>query len=75
MSFRALVAFVVGKSLFADAPYFDSEIPGQGKGKLVLGAGLGVAVGSSPLPGRRGMGSALSSGTHQTRMLLSVSRA
>ena len=48
MSYRALVAFLVGAVLFAVVPYFDSEIPGQGEsGELFPVAGLGVVVGAT----------------------------
>lgn len=47
MRTRGLIAFFVGAALFAVVPYFDSEIPGEGKhGELLISVVLGLVVGA-----------------------------
>jgi hypothetical protein len=48
MRTRSLIAFLVGATLTAIVPYFDSEIPGEGEsGEFFLTVVLGLVVGVS----------------------------
>ncbi len=48
MRTRSLIVFLVGATLFAVVPYFDSEIPGEGEmGEFFLTIVLGLVVGAT----------------------------
>ncbi len=48
MRTKSLIAFLVGASLTAVVPYFDSEIPGEGEmGEFFLTVVLGLVVGAA----------------------------